>query len=86
MAVRWEVVFDFAAYAGKNVTLQNNRDVQADEDYNSTDNVMKLVVGNTVTSQQGNGALPPALRSMPFPPSKTSVDRTFRFERSNGEW
>jgi FtsP/CotA-like multicopper oxidase with cupredoxin domain len=41
MAERWEVVIDFAAYAGKNVTLRNMRDVGADEDYNSTDKVMR---------------------------------------------
>ncbi|ORX99874.1 Cupredoxin [Clohesyomyces aquaticus] len=86
MAERWEMVFDFSAYAGKNVTLRNNRDVQADEDYNSTDKVMRFVVGKTVTSQQGNGAVPSPLRTVPFPPSKAGVDRTFRFERSNGEW
>lgn len=86
MAERWEIVIDFSAYSGKNVTLKNNRDVQADEDYNSTDKVMRFVVGKVVTSQQGNGALPSSLRVVPFPPTKTGVDRTFRFERSNGEW
>jgi FtsP/CotA-like multicopper oxidase with cupredoxin domain len=41
MAERWEVVFDFSQFAGKNVTLRNMRDVGADEDYNSTDKVMR---------------------------------------------
>lgn len=41
MAERWEVVFDFTSFAGKNVTLRNMRDVGADEDYNSTDKVMR---------------------------------------------
>jgi bilirubin oxidase len=86
MAERWEVVVDFSNYSGKNVTLKNNRDVQADEDYNSTDKVMRFVVGKVVKSQQGNGPLPPALRAVPFPPTKSGVDRTFKFERSNGEW
>ncbi|KAF2808591.1 Cupredoxin [Mytilinidion resinicola] len=70
----------------KNITLRNNRKVQADEDYNSTDKVMKFVVGNTVTSQQGNGNVPSPLREVPFPPLKSGVDRNSRFERSNGEW
>ncbi|KAF2118161.1 oxidase cueO precursor [Lophiotrema nucula] len=86
MAERWEAVFDFSAYAGKNVTLRNSRDVQADEDYNSTDKVMKFVVGKTVKSQQGNGPLPGSLRAVPFPPTKSGVDRTFKFERQGGEW
>ena len=86
MAERWEVVIDFSAYQGKNITIKNARDVQADEDYNSTDKVMRFVVGKEVTSTAGNGALPSALRSVPFPPTKSGVDRNFKFERTNGEW
>ncbi|KAJ4288088.1 hypothetical protein N0V90_012105 [Kalmusia sp. IMI 367209] len=86
MAERWEVVIDFSNYKGKNITLKNARDVQADEDYNSTDKVMQFVVGDTVTSDQGNGDLPAKLRDVPFPPSKSGVDRTFKFERTGGEW
>jgi FtsP/CotA-like multicopper oxidase with cupredoxin domain len=86
MAERWEVVIDFSAYAGKNVTLRNNRDVQADEDYNSTDKVMRFVVGKTVTSQQGNHAVASPLRAVPLPPNKSGVDRSFRFERTGGQW
>lgn len=86
MAERWEVVVDFSAYKGKNVTVRNSRDVQADEDYNSTDKVMRFVVGNKVTSEQGNGPLPGSLRVVPFPPKKSGVDRSFKFERKNGQW
>ncbi|KJX94221.1 hypothetical protein TI39_contig4207g00004 [Zymoseptoria brevis] len=86
MAERWEVVFDFTQCAGKNVTLRNMRDVGADEDYNSTDKVMRFVVGNKVTSQEKNEALPASLRTVPFPPPKAGVDRRFKFERSGGEW
>jgi bilirubin oxidase len=39
-AERWEVIFDFTKYAGKNVTLRNSRNIAADKDYNSTDQVM----------------------------------------------
>lgn len=86
MAERWEVVFDFEKYAGKNVTLKNGRDVQHDEDYNSTDKVMQFVVGSSVTDSTNNGALPPALRNVPFPPKKSGVDRSFKFGKSNGAW
>lgn len=40
-AERWEVIFDFSAYAGKNVTLRNSRKVAADDDYAATDQVMR---------------------------------------------
>jgi hypothetical protein len=86
MAERWEIVVDFSAYAGKNVTMKNARDVQADEDYNSTDKVMRFVVGTSVSSTAGNGALPSTLRTVQFPPKKTGIDRSFRFERSGGQW
>jgi bilirubin oxidase len=85
MAERWEVVIDFKGYEGKNITLKNARDVQADEDYNSTDKVMRFVVGKEVTSTVDN-ALPDSLRNVPFPPTKSGVDRSFRFERTGGEW
>lgn len=86
MAERWEVVVDFSAYAGKNITVKNARDVQVDEDYNSTDKVMRFVVGKTVSSTENNGNLPSTLRTVPLPPNKSGVDRSFKFERSNGEW
>lgn len=86
MAERWEVVFDFEKYAGKNVTLKNGRDVQHDEDYNSTDKVMRFVVDTKVTDSTNNGPLPPSLRTVPFPPKKSGVDRTFKFGKSGGAW
>lgn len=85
MAERWEIVVDFSQYAGKNITMKNERNVQADEDYNSTDKVMRFVVGNKVDSDQNNN-LPSSLRSVPFPPNKAGVDRSFKFERKGGEW
>ncbi|THY88740.1 oxidase cueO precursor [Aureobasidium pullulans] len=49
IAERWEVVFDFTSFSGQNVTLKNNRQVAADIDYNSTDKVMRFVVGTSTT-------------------------------------
>ncbi|KAJ4346273.1 hypothetical protein N0V95_005538 [Ascochyta clinopodiicola] len=86
MAERWEVVFDFSQYAGKNVTLKNGRDVQHDEDYAATDKVMQFVVGKDVSSQAGNGNLPSSLRNVPFPPKKSGIDRSFKFGRTGGQW
>lgn len=63
-AERWEVIFDFTSYAGKNVTLRNSRKVAADTDYNSTDQVMRksspvstsLAPNHTNTTQASSSA------------------------------
>lgn len=86
MAERWDIVVDFAPFANKNVTMRNNRDVQADEDYNSTDKIMQFVVGGIVKDTSNNGEPPSSLSTLKLPTPKTGVDRTFRFERNNGEW
>ena len=83
MAERWEIVFDFAAFTNKNITLRNSRNVQADEDYEGTDRVMRFVVGNTVSDTTNNGPVPATLANLALPPTKTTVDRTFRFERKS---
>lgn len=86
MAERWEVVFDFSSYAGQNITLKNTGNVAADDDFDGTDRVMRFMVGNLVTDNSNNGPLPATLRSVPLPPAKTGVDRSYEFMRSNGEW
>lgn len=40
IAERWEVVVDFAQYAGQNVTVKNQRDVGVDDDFVGTDRLM----------------------------------------------
>lgn len=86
IAERWEVVIDFAKYQGQNLTLKNGRAVAADQDFFATDRIMQFRVGNTVTDTTGNGIIPSPLRSMPFPPTKDGVDRSFKFEHNNGKW
>ncbi|ORY14545.1 oxidase cueO precursor [Clohesyomyces aquaticus] len=88
VAERWEVLFDFSAYAGKNITLRNNRKVAADDDFNSTDSVMRFMVGDTVTDTNNNlpNGLPQKLRDVPFPPAHAPIEYAFKFERSNGKW
>lgn len=86
MAERWEVIFDFTAYAGQNITVMNAPDVQRGEDYDSTDKVMRFVVGNKVSDTTNNGDLPGSLRTVPFPPNNNKVDRTFAFERGRDGW
>ena len=86
IAERWEIVVDFAAFAGKNVTMMNERDFQRNPDHPATDRVMRFVVGNTVTSQANNGPIPGTLATLPLPSSRTTVDHVFEFERQGGEW
>ncbi|THZ89958.1 oxidase cueO precursor, partial [Aureobasidium pullulans] len=86
IAERWEVVFDFTSFSGQNVTLKNNRQVAADIDYNSTDKIMRFVVGTSTTGVVSKDELPAVLRTVPFPTPKTTVDRSFEFQHSNGRW
>jgi len=88
MAERWEVILDFTDYAGKKITVRNTPGIAADTDFTGTDRVMQFRVGNknSVSSQVGNGNLPSPLRTVPYPPNKPGVDRSFTFERSNGQW
>ncbi|CAI6337125.1 unnamed protein product [Periconia digitata] len=86
VAERWEVIVDFSAYAGKNVTVKNARKVAADDDYNSTDQVMRFIVGNTVSDSSNNlpNGLPQTLRTVPFPPSHATSEYNFKFQKGNG--
>ncbi|KAK3372720.1 Cupredoxin [Podospora didyma] len=87
MAERYEVVFDFAPFAGQNITLRNTEDVGADIDYLNTDKVMRFVVSGTAVTD--TSVVPTTLGNPDFPPnlgSSPTIDHTFDFERTNGEW
>ncbi|KAK3953815.1 bilirubin oxidase [Pseudoneurospora amorphoporcata] len=84
MAERYEIVVDFAPYKGENITLRNARDVGADNDYPDTDKIMRFIVSPTNVNDPST--LPSTLRSVPFPPTRATVDQHFKFERTNGEW
>ncbi|KAH8646039.1 Cupredoxin [Tricladium varicosporioides] len=88
MAERWEIVIDFTNFAGKSITVRNDKGFSADTDFTGTDRVMqfKVLNKNAVTSQVGNGAIANPLRKVPYPPNKAGIDRSFTFERSNGQW
>ena len=78
---RWEVIFDFAAFANGNITLRNHRGVQEHEDYAGTDQVMRFVVGDTVSDTLNNKPVSDNLSSLALLPESSSVDKNFRFER-----
>lgn len=84
IAERWEIVVDFAPYAGKSLYLKNYLKVQADDKYDHTDEVMKFNVGTVVTDNSNNGPLPAAFEPFPnLPPGKDldKPDHIFEFER-----
>ncbi|KAL2121670.1 hypothetical protein VTJ04DRAFT_2125 [Mycothermus thermophilus] len=85
MAERYEVVFDFAPFAGQNILLRNTDDVGADDDYLHTNKVMKFVVSSTTVTD--TATVPTTLAAVHWPTStSTAVDHSFLFHRSNGEW
>lgn len=90
MAERYEIVFDFSAYAGQAVELRNlpkAGGIGTDDDYLNTDKVMRFMVSSTPVEDPST--VPDTLRSnIPFPVSTTpnTINHHFRFHRSNGEW
>lgn len=85
MGERYEVVFDFAPFAGQNITLRNSEDVGTDDDYLHTNKVMRFVVGSTPVTD--TSVVPASLATVHWPtPSGPGVDHHFEFERTNGQW
>jgi bilirubin oxidase len=81
MADRWEVVVDFAAFSGKNLTL-TTKNVWTDTAYAGTDQMMRFVVGKTVSDKISNAPLPAKFNyNMRFPTEpKISAERTFKLD------
>ena len=87
VAERYEIVFDFSSYRGQTLELRNLKKaggIGVDVDYLHTDKVMRFVVSNNAVGD--SSVVPSSLRQVPFPPSSSGTDHTFRFERNNGEW
>lgn len=81
MGERYEVVIDFANYAGKNITLGNKMAQAQIAQYSNTDKVMMFVVGNSVSDSTNNGAVPSTLNGdIQWPAQRTTVDHTFNFQ------
>lgn len=86
MAERYEIVIDFEKYKNQNLTLMNERDFQTNPDYPATDRVLRFVVGDQVTSTEGNGEIAAHLGDINTPSAHTTIDQSFVFERTNGQW
>ncbi|RMZ70364.1 bilirubin oxidase [Pyrenophora seminiperda CCB06] len=82
---RYEIIFDFASYAGKNLTMLNERGMAGNLDFAATDRVMRFVVGDQMTNSTNNGDIPQDLRYIP-PAPVTNVTKNFTFSRIDGEW
>ncbi|PVH90521.1 Cupredoxin [Periconia macrospinosa] len=80
---RYELVVDFAKYAGKNVTMRNDRNVVSTVDYPATDRVLRFVVDKWINDDTNNGDLPQHLRNVPSIPKNATVEKEFSFTRRN---
>jgi spore coat protein A, manganese oxidase len=91
MAERYEIVIDFASMKGTKVQLLNSG-VKNARDFDHTGKIMQFEVGQTVTSQDGNGPLNlaafAALKhpAMTLTSGESVATRHMRLERSGGLW
>ena len=84
---RYEVVVDFSAYSGQNVTFKNNLQIPLIEEYDNTDKIMMFSVGNTVTDSSNNDAIPSTLNAnIDWPKGSEAVDHVFEFQQSGDQW
>lgn len=80
---RYEIIVDFAQYAGKNITMRNDRGVIDSDDFPETDKIMRFVVGDSVSDDTNNGEVPAFLQALPRVPQNATVDKDFNFTREN---
>lgn len=85
MGERYEIVIDFAPYANQNLTLKNSLDWGDVPQYNQTDSIMRFVVGDAVTDWSNND-LPANLKQTVFPPARSEIDHSFRFDHNGQNW
>ncbi|CAZ82072.1 unnamed protein product [Tuber melanosporum] len=85
MAERWEIVIDFSDVAGQNVTMYQ-ANCFVDTAYTGSDKIMQFRVGTTVSSEVGNGPLPATLVDLNIPTDHETIDQTFAFGRTSGQW
>jgi FtsP/CotA-like multicopper oxidase with cupredoxin domain len=88
MGERYEVVVDFSAYAGQNITMKNKLQISVVDEFQNTDKVMMFVVGTTVSDSSNNGPVPSTLNSaIAWPRPRDTVDHTFSFQQGGeAQW
>jgi spore coat protein A, manganese oxidase len=88
MAERYEIVIDFAKYAGKRVVLQNLQPPN-NIDHDTTNVIMAFQVGSYVSDPTNNEIpqdLNPNMNVMGLTEADAKTTRTMRFERGDGHW
>lgn len=89
MGERYEIVFDFAAFANQNITLSNAMQLPDIFEYNNTDRVMRFVVTDTVSDTTAN-TVPSTLRDQTSlaqqPTGASTTNRVFNFQRTGRDW
>lgn len=81
MGERYEIVVDFSAYKGQNITMKNGMEIAVIDEFDNTDKVMSFVVGNSVSDSSNNGAVPSVLNAnIDWPAARDTVDHTFSFQ------
>ena len=88
MGERYEVVIDFSAYSGKNITLKNGMQIEQVNEYDNTDKVMMFAVGDSVSDDSNNGDVPYTLNSeLVWPQQRDVVDHVFNFQQGGeADW
>lgn len=82
MGERYEVIIDFSAYAGHNITMKNKLQIPVVDEYQNTDKVMMFVVGSSVSDSSINGDLPSILNhDIAWLLPRETVDHTFSFQQ-----
>lgn len=81
MGERYEIVVDFAAYKGQNITLKNGMQQGQINEFGNTDKVMLFVVGDAVSDSTNNGDVPGTLNpNIQWPAPRSVVDHKFNFQ------
>ncbi|CAI6332265.1 unnamed protein product [Periconia digitata] len=80
---RYELIVDFTNYAGKNITMLNERDVIDTIDFPATDRIMRFVVGDSMTDITNNEEIPHFFHDIPMVPGNATVEKSFSFTRRN---
>jgi bilirubin oxidase len=85
LAERYDIVVDFAPYAGQTISMRNDQDaggIGTDDEYKNTDNVMQFKVSATPVADPST--VPQQLRNVPSlqllrasTTSSASIDQTF---------
>ncbi|KAF8460523.1 Cupredoxin [Kalaharituber pfeilii] len=79
---RYEIVMDFADYAGQTLTLRNAEGTALTSE--TLGQIMQFRVGRTISDDTNNGDVPSTLRTINFLPMPTTTPKNFTFEFANG--